>query len=55
MKKEEKKEIYTPTFTKGQIVSSKKYQDYKDFLSGNLEDGQCYTFEQVDALIKKYY
>lgn len=53
MKKEEKKE--TTKFTKEQIVSSKKYQGYKDFLSGNLTDGECYSFEEVDALIKKYF
>lgn len=54
MKKEEKKEAITK-FTKEQIVSSKKYQDFKDFLNGNLSDGQCYSFDEVDALIKKYY
>ena len=55
MKKEEKKKNTVTKYTKGQIVSSKKYQNFKDFLNGNLTDGECYSFEEVDALIKKYF
>lgn len=52
-KKNEEKTVLT--FTKEQIVNSKKYEKYKDFLKGNLKDGQMYTLEEVDALIEKYF
>ena len=42
-------------FTKAQIVKSKRYMRYVDFLSGNLRDDKTYTLEQVDNLIEKYY
>lgn len=42
-------------YTKEQLVESTKYMRYADFLSGNLQDGKMYTFEQVDNLIHKYY
>ncbi len=47
----EKAEVLT--FTKEKIVGSKKYSKYKDYLMGNLIDGQSYTFDQVDELINK--
>ena len=51
-----KKETTQATlFTKEQLVKSKKYMRYADFLSGNLQNGKTYTFEQVDKLIHKYY
>ena len=52
-KKNEK--IAVLTFSKEQIVNSKKYECFKDFLNGNLKDGQMYTLEEVDALIKENY
>lgn len=42
-------------FTKEQIVASKKYAKYKDFLQGNLQTGQTYSFAELDALILKNY
>lgn len=42
-------------FTKEQIVNSKRYMSYVDFLSGNLQDGKTYTTEQVDKMIAKFY
>lgn len=52
-----KKETTQPValFTKAQLVKSKKYMRYVDFLSGNLRDDKMYTFEQVDKLIEKFY
>ena len=49
------KAVTTNVFTKKQIVESKKYMRYVDFLSGNLQNGKLYTIEQVDKLIAKYY
>lgn len=42
-------------FTKEQLVKSKKYIRYTDFLNGNLQKNKEYTFEEVDYLISKYY
>lgn len=42
-------------FTKNQIVKSRKYVCYVDFLNGNLQDKKMYTIEEVDELIEKYY
>lgn len=42
-------------FTKEQLVKSKKYMRYADFLNGNLHDDKTYTVEQVDKLISNYY
>lgn len=43
------------TFTKEQIVKSKKYASYVDFLNGNLQDDKTYTAEQIDKLITEFY
>lgn len=50
-----KKDVEEIKFSKEQIVSSKKYSPYKDFLNGNLNSGQMYALEDVDALISKNY
>lgn len=42
-------------FTKEQLVGSKKYMHFVDFLNGNLQDDKTYTVEQVDKLISNYY
>lgn len=42
-------------FSKEQIVASKKYESFKDFLKGNLVTGQMYSMNEVDALIEKNY
>lgn len=52
-KKNEEKTVLT--FTKEQIVNSKKYELHKDFLNGNLKDNQLYALEEVDALIEKHF
>ena len=50
-----KKETTQSVFTKEQIVKSKRYMRYADFLVGNLRDDKKYTLEQVDNLISKNY
>lgn len=42
-------------YTKEQLVKSKKYMRFVDFLHGNLKEGKLYTIEQVDNLISNYY
>lgn len=42
-------------YTKEQLVKSKKYMRFVDFLDGNLQDDKLYTIEQVDKLISNYY
>ena len=42
-------------YTKEQLVKSKKYMRYVDFLNGNLQDGKTYTINQVDKLIFNHY
>lgn len=54
-KKIESKEAPVLMFSKEQIVASKKYESFKDFLNGNLNNGQMYSLEDVDALISKNY
>lgn len=55
MKKEKAKEAPVFEFSKEQIVASEKYGNYKDFLNGNLVNGQMYSLDEVDALISKNY
>lgn len=50
-----KEQVAVDTYTKEQLVKSNKYMKYADFLSGNLQNGKTYTFEQVDKLIHRYY
>lgn len=47
-----KKEVNENTFTKEQIVRSKKYSRYVDFLEGNLIDGELYTHSQIEKYLK---
>ena len=49
------KEQSVVLFTKEQIVNSKRYMRYVDFLSGNLRNDNMYTLEQVEKLISDYY
>lgn len=41
-------------YSKEQLAASKRYAAKRDILSILLEDGKSYTFDEVDALIKKY-
>lgn len=51
-KKEEKKE--EATFTKAQLLKSKKYSERVDLLNVLLEDGKAYTSKEVDVLVKDF-
>ncbi len=42
------------TFTKDQLLASKRYANRQDILNALLKDGENYTTEQVDALIVKF-
>ena len=51
-----KKETTSATvFTKEQLLKSKKYRDYADYLMGNLSNTKSYTIEQVDKMIERFY
>ena len=41
-------------FDKTALLASEKYGGQRDLLSVLLSDGECYTFEQVDAAIEKF-
>lgn len=53
-KKEFEKHAIVPVFTKEQIVGSKKYNRFQDFLAGNLEDDKMYSKQDIDDLLEKY-
>lgn len=44
----------TPTFTKEQLVASKRYATRRDLVSVLLEDGKQYTFDEVDKKIEDF-
>lgn len=43
------------TFTKEQLVNSKKYRNSIDVLNAILDDNRRYSFTEVDELIEKFY
>jgi hypothetical protein len=42
-------------FTKSQIVKSKTYENYRDFLNGVLKDDKQYTKDEINKLISSNY
>ena len=44
-----------PAFTKGNILTFKRYAKRRDLLSVLLEDGKEYTMEQVDSLLQNFF
>lgn len=42
------------SFTKEQILSSKKYRNRKDLINVLLKDGESYCFTEVDDSIDKF-
>lgn len=40
-------------FSKKAIVESKTYEVAKDYLAGNLKDGESYTKKEINELLKK--
>ncbi len=49
------KESTDSVFSKEQLVNSKKYSKYRDFLEGNLDAKKSYSFKEVDKMIKDFY
>ncbi|MGN7478961.1 hypothetical protein ACTHOQ_14020 [Solibacillus silvestris] len=43
-----------PTFTKDQLVTSRKYIHRRDALNALLDDSKRYTFTQVDKILKDF-
>lgn len=46
--------VKTITFSKEQLVSSKKYRHHRDLVNVLLADDRPYSFEEVDILINKF-
>ncbi|MEC1716606.1 hypothetical protein [Schinkia azotoformans] len=44
----------SPTFSKSQIVKSKKYAARRDALNALLEDNEIYSISQVDEVLNKF-
>lgn len=42
------------TFTKAQLMASKKFAGYKDAIAALLDDKKAYTIEQAETLITNY-
>lgn len=55
MAKKSEKSLVEVKFTKDQIVNAKRYSKYRDFLAGNLQDGQEYSFTEVDLILSKFF
>ena len=53
MDNNKKVETGASKYLKDALVHSEKYEAARDYLEGNLTDGESYTFEEVDALLKK--
>jgi hypothetical protein len=43
-----------PAFEKAQLVGCKRYSNRKDLINELLDDGQKYTFSQVDKMIQDF-
>lgn len=52
---ENKTSVKVDTFTKEQLVNSKKYRNNVDVLNAVLSDEKQYSFEEVDNIIKDFY
>ena len=44
----------TIKYSKEQLVRSKRYANRRDLLGALLEDSERYSFDEADALLKKY-
>lgn len=51
MSTEKKKE---PTFSKEDLLKSKRFHDYRDIVSALLKDGVKYTVSEVETMIANY-
>lgn len=48
------KVVESTTYFKESLLKSKRYSNRRDALSFLLEDGESYTFEQVDKILDDY-
>lgn len=57
-KQEEKETVKDPNaglqFSREQIVASERYRGQRDLVSALLSEGERYTRETVDGLIRRY-
>ncbi|MEA4972922.1 hypothetical protein SDC9_206159 [bioreactor metagenome] len=42
------------SFTKAQLMASKKYKDYRDVLAAILSDNYLYSRDEVDTMIHDF-
>lgn len=52
--KKAQKDAQSVSYTKEQLLASKKYQSKRDVLNALLDKGKTYTMEQVDTNIDKF-
>lgn len=53
-KKIEEAVITEPSFSKEQIIKSKKYRESADVIGALLRDGESYSFKQVDKMLADF-
>lgn len=53
--KAEKTAVKEPSFSKEQLIASKKYKPDRDALSILLEDGRNYTYAETDKALSDFY
>lgn len=51
---QQSKEVATFKFNKEQLVASKKYALQRDVLNALLQEGQVYTFDEVDQKLNEF-
>lgn len=44
--------VHEPTFTKAQIINSKRFRKFKYILAACLEDDKKYTINEIEKIIK---
>lgn len=49
-----KRKTDSPVFSKQDLLRAKRYSDKRDILNALLKDGETYTIEQVDKIIKTF-
>ena len=42
-------------FSKARIITSKRYEKYRDALSALLDEHKTYTYKQVEDILKNFY
>lgn len=47
--------VQAATFTKTQLLASKRFANRRDLLNAVLDDGESYTIEAVEQKMKEFY